>query len=297
MGLGVNSGGFVMTSITSRATRIAGLALGFAFAMIAADAAAQTTTATSQPGPAPPLEGTYWRAIELDGTPAPVEVTSREAHLVFGAGTRVSGSDGCNRLTGTYDLKGDALTFGQFAVTQMACPDTGDTDRRFRAVLKGTSRFRIVGQRLELYGATGKPLAIFERRAEKPSPAASPPGGAALPGTTWQLVRFQGGDGATLTPDDRTKYTLAFNADGRVSARVDCNRGSATWKSAASSQLELGPLALTRAMCPDGSLHDHIVKQWGAIRSYVIRDGHLFLSLMADGGIYEFEPMSKPPAR
>ncbi len=128
---GSNSGGFVMTSTTTRATRIARLALGFALAMIAADAVAQTTVTT------PPLEGTYWRAIELAGTPAPVEVTSREAHLVFGAGTRLTGSDGCNRLTGNYDLKGDALTFGQFAVTQMACPDTGDTDRRFRAVIEG----------------------------------------------------------------------------------------------------------------------------------------------------------------
>ena len=28
------------------------------------------------------------------------------------------------------------------------------------------------------------------------------------------------------------------------------------------------------------------------MRSYVTKDGHLFLSLMADGGIYEFEPTS-----
>jgi len=34
-----------------------------------------------------------------------------------------------------------------------------------------------------------------------------------------------------------------------------------------------------------------MVKQWPYVRSYVIQDGHLFLSLMADGGIYEFEPM------
>ena len=39
------------------------------------------------------------------------------------------------------------------------------------------------------------------------------------------------------------------------------------------------------------SLHDQIVKQWGFIRSYVMRGGHLFLALMADGGIYEFEPV------
>ncbi len=28
-------------------------------------------------------------------------------------------------------------------------------------------------------------------------------------------------------------------------------------------------------------------------RSCVVRDGHLFLSLMADGGIYELEPATK----
>jgi para-nitrobenzyl esterase len=43
-------------------------------------------------------------------------------------------------------------------------------------------------------------------------------------------------------------------------------------------------------MCPPGSLHDHIVKNWGYVRSFVMKDGHLFLSLLADGGIYEFEP-------
>jgi hypothetical protein len=38
-------------------------------------------------------------------------------------------------------------------------------------------------------------------------------------------------------------------------------------------------------------LRARVVKQWGYIRSYVIKDGHLFLALMAGGGIYEFEPV------
>jgi len=113
-----------------------------------------------------------------------------------------------------------------------------------------------------------------------------------LEGTSWQLVRFQGGDDATLTPDDPKKYTIQFGADGQLTARIDCNRGRGTWKSSAPNQLELGPLALTRAMCPPGSLHDQIVKQWGYVRSYVFKDGHLFLALMADGGTYEFEPVT-----
>lgn len=110
-----------------------------------------------------------------------------------------------------------------------------------------------------------------------------------LVGTSWQLVRFQGGDDTVLRPQDKTRYTVAFATDG-VSVRFDCNRGSGSWTSAGEGRLEFGPLALTKVMCPPGSLHDHFVRQWPYVRSYLIRDGHLYLSLMADGGIYEFEP-------
>jgi para-nitrobenzyl esterase len=121
-------------------------------------------------------------------------------------------------------------------------------------------------------------------------PSSAPP---TLVGTSWQLVKFQGGDGTVLTPDDRSKYTLAFPDDGVLTARIDCNRGRGGWKSSGPNQLEFGPMAVTRAQCPPGSLHDQIVKQLPYVRSYVVKDGHLFLSLMADGGIYEFEPAPK----
>jgi heat shock protein HslJ len=117
-------------------------------------------------------------------------------------------------------------------------------------------------------------------------------GAAPLAGTSWQLVRFQGGDDTVVTPDDGSKYTVAFASDGTFTARIDCNRGRGTWKSPAPSQISLSTLALTRAMCPPQSMHDRIVKHWPSIRSYVVKDGHLFLSLMADGGIYEFQPMA-----
>ena len=116
--------------------------------------------------------------------------------------------------------------------------------------------------------------------------------GSPLSGTSWQLVKFVGGDGATLTPADPARYTLEFAADGRVSARVDCNRGSGTWESAGPAGLQFGPMAMTRAMCPPESLHDQIVKQLPNVRSYVLKNGRLFLSLVADGGTFEFAPRS-----
>lgn len=132
-------------------------------------------------------------------------------------------------------------------------------------------------------GACGRPA--------PPAAASTGDGGFRFEGTTWQLVQFEGGDGTLLVPDDRSKYTIAFGPDSGISVRIDCNRGRGTWRSTPLSGLEFGPLALTRAMCPPGSLHDQIVRQWPNVRSYVLKDGHLHLSLMADGGIYEFEPV------
>jgi putative lipoprotein len=249
--------------------------------------AGQESASRGSPSPsARPLEATYWRAVELAGRRTPMQDTKREAHLLFQAGGRVAGSDGCNRITGSYELKGDGITFGQMAGTQMACPDSADIERGVRAALTGASSWVIVGDRLELFDGAGARLAAFEAPAQTPGAATSPP----LQGTAWRLVRFQGGDDTTLTPDDKAKYTIEFGAGRRLTARIDCTRGRGTWKSSGASQLEFGPLALTRAKCPDGSLHDRIVKHWTYIRSYVIKGGHLFLALMADGGIYEFEP-------
>ena len=202
----------------------------------------------------------------------------------------MSGSDGCNRITGSYELKEEVVKFGQMAGTQMACIDTAETERAFRAALKGATRLTTVGDRLELFDAAGKRLAVFTAGAQV-SPA-SPASG--LEASSWQLVKFQGSDDTTLTPDERSKYTIEFGTGGQLTARIDCNRGRGTWKSSGPNQVQFGPLALTRAQCPPGSLHDHIVKQWSFIRSYVMKDGHLFLSLMADGGIYEFEPIKSP---
>lgn len=135
-------------------------------------------------------------------------------------------------------------------------------------------------------------LDLVEQVADAQMPTAT----GQLASTSWQLVEFQSSDGTTLTPDDRSNYTLTFNADNSVKVRIDCNRGRSTWKSSGPNHLEFGSLALTRDMCPPGSLRDRIVKHWSYVRSYVIKDGHLFLSLMADGGIYEFEPIDPPPS-
>ena len=115
-----------------------------------------------------------------------------------------------------------------------------------------------------------------------------------LAGTSWKLVRLKADDESTLVPDDGSKYTITFGRNGRVSARVDCNRGGSTWRSSRANELQFGSWSMTRAKCPPGSLHDRIVTEGANVRSYFIKDGHLFLSGMSAGGYYELEPVTTP---
>lgn len=117
-------------------------------------------------------------------------------------------------------------------------------------------------------------------------------GTSELSGTSWKLVKLQAGDETTYVPDDGSKYTITFGSNGRVTARVDCNRGGSTWKSPRANELQFGSWSMTRAKCPAGSLHERIVTEGAAVKNYSIKNGHLFLSGMAAGGYYELEPVT-----
>jgi heat shock protein HslJ len=111
-----------------------------------------------------------------------------------------------------------------------------------------------------------------------------------LAGTSWRLVRIMSMDDTTYTPDDPSRYILVFSTDGKVQIRADCNRGTGEWVSPEPNSLSFRQIASTKALCPPGSLHDRFMDQFVWVRSYVIRDGNLFLATMADGSIIEFEP-------
>lgn len=122
-----------------------------------------------------------------------------------------------------------------------------------------------------------------------------------LSGTQWRLVEFQSMDDAvgTTRPEDPSAYTLAFNADGTVAMRLDCNRGTGPWsatpgETGQTGSLTIGPLGVTRALCPPPSMGEQIARDMDYVRGYMLRDGQLSLSLMADGGIYLWEPDTAP---
>jgi heat shock protein HslJ len=72
------------------------------------------------------------------------------------------GSGGCNRLSGSYTLDGERLTFGRAAGTMMACRDGMEQERAFLDALSAVTGWRVEGQRLLLLDGAGAPLLQFE---------------------------------------------------------------------------------------------------------------------------------------
>jgi hypothetical protein len=88
---------------------------------------------------------------------------------------------------------------------------------------------------------------------------------------------------------------MHLRADGSVQMQLNCNRAQGTWSvtpaaDGASGRFQFGPLAATRALCPPPSMDEMIVAQAGFVRGYLLKDGNLYLSLMADAGIFAWAP-------
>lgn len=104
------------------------------------------------------LSGTNWRIESVGGVPA---AGGRDAAISF-TGDRISGSSGCNRFSGSYDLNTTAMTLGPIAATKMACPGPAmEQENRLFALLKGTVGldFRD-GDTLILTGANGQKVVL-----------------------------------------------------------------------------------------------------------------------------------------
>jgi heat shock protein HslJ len=149
-----------------------------------------------------------------------------------------------------------------------------------------------------LLGAwTGGPMAAASLFVMASLPLQAAPQTPPLQGTSWQLVGIQSMDDAQglRRPADPSRYTLTLQADGKAVLQLDCNRAMGPWQVEPSAEpsngvFRFGPLASTKALCPEPSLGELLARQLPYVRGYLLRDGRLNLSLLADGGILIWEP-------
>ena len=126
-----------------------------------AASAADEAAASGTPSPAGPELGAHtWMLIELSGREVTAPGTrslqfDRDRHAV-------SGSAGCNRLTGAYQSTGTTMQFGPLATTRMMCTkDIMDGETAFLAALASVRTFSFENGRLGLFDATGTLVARF----------------------------------------------------------------------------------------------------------------------------------------
>ena len=112
------------------------------------------------------IEGPVWRLEQLGGEPvAPSSDPQRDAQLQFDRrNNRLSGSGGCNRVTGTFERSGSSLKMSQLSSTRMACADPArsNSETQFFAALQATTSYRMQGSsRLSLLDASGRTVATL----------------------------------------------------------------------------------------------------------------------------------------
>lgn len=125
----------------------------------------------------------------------------------------------------------------------------------------------------------------------------SEPDTPTLDGTSWQLTTIESmNDAEGVTDvDDPKSFTVAFGSDGQASFQIDCNTGTSTWEAAPSGtdgtgSLTFGPIATTLMGCPQPSLDQKVSTLLPFVRSYVLTDDELHMTLEADGAILTWEP-------
>lgn len=98
------------------------------------------------------------------------------------------------------------------------------------------------------------------------------------------VVKFQGGDDTVSRRTTRRSTRLLSQA------MADSVSGSTATVGEVPGQLQLSQMALTCAMCPPHRCTTGSRQALG-IRPVVLGQKHLFLSLMADEGVYGFDRM------
>ncbi len=127
----------------------------------------QTTQTSSARAPLarPELRGTLWRlqALQDGNTPTLLKPPGKTAELQLAADSeRGSGSGGCNRLMGGFQLDDEQLRFSRLASTQMACPpEVMAYERRVVEALEQVRRWSIDKRNLLLQNEQGRTLLLF----------------------------------------------------------------------------------------------------------------------------------------
>jgi heat shock protein HslJ len=221
-----------------------------------------------------------WKLTEVKGKMVP---SATKAMLVFATGKegKLSGSTGCNRLTGTFTLGSkDAIKFGPAATTRMACLDNGvaEVENAFIAALNEAESWSIDSEQLTLYNAG---IAIAKFAARQPATKEQ----LQLNGT-WELTYISGPKIAFEGLFPNKKPTIIFDfPEPQAHGNGGCNGYSAK-VTVDGNKISFGD-ALSTMMACEGNGEPLYFKTLKTVTGYSI-EGNTLLMKMGDVMVLKF---------
>ena len=114
-----------------------------------------------------PITETYWKLTELLGKPIDTTIKRKPLFLQFDPNGSVTGSGGCNNISGTYTADPNGkMTLSKMISTRMACPAMQD-ESAFLQALSKVNTYIVAGDQLQLTTGKMAPMLVFEA-AKKP---------------------------------------------------------------------------------------------------------------------------------
>ncbi len=204
------------------------LGVTLALATLAACASSEITSSNE-------LSDKIWILTELEGNPL---VTGSSVSAIFTQGGKLSGSAGCNRYLGSYEVSGSRISIDStLATTMMMCESSlmsQETD--YLKALQDAQSYLINGEQLSLLDENNKVIAVFHAQSQ------------ALAGTAWEVISYNNGKQAVTSVLNGTTLTSEFGKDGTLSGSSGCNTYGGSYK-VDGNQISIGRLASTKMYC------------------------------------------------
>lgn len=153
---------------------------------------AGSSTLALRVAPQASLTGTNWQLTAFGPLNGIAPALDAPANVIqFGADGRLSGTAGCNDISGSYKVEGTSLTTSGLVTTARACstPIVGAQGDAVAKALNAANSYAIVSQRLIIGYNKNQGLLIFDAVPGEATPAPAPTEASAVTGTVTKLDR------------------------------------------------------------------------------------------------------------
>ena len=220
------------------------------------------------------IEG-EWNITKIENT----EVTAKPSpYIGFDANeNRVYGNAGCNRIMGSFALKGNKgkIKLSQMASTMMYCPDM-ELEHNVLRALGSVERIDTTDAgSLVLSDKNNKPLMQLERRF-RVVPLSEISG-------EWRIVKVLGEKFPTIQEVPFVNFDIE---NSRVYAYAGCNRLSAGFKKGEkANEMTISNVLSTRMACPDMSAEQNTIQALEQVSRFAVSNNGNLMLFSAGGDV------------